>query len=82
MQAADLAAEDTILALDKALQAGISGLTVDMYLKHVSQVLPCTSTRMYLYKDIRVLQLMPAKGCMAGCRTSWPAWSPWKLLPI
>lgn len=37
-QAEDLAIEDTILAMDKALQAGVSGLTVDAYLKQVWKV--------------------------------------------
>eukprot|EP00195_Chlamydomonas_chlamydogama_P013955 CAMPEP_0202903148 /NCGR_PEP_ID=MMETSP1392-20130828/22100_1 /ASSEMBLY_ACC=CAM_ASM_000868 /TAXON_ID=225041 /ORGANISM="Chlamydomonas chlamydogama, Strain SAG 11-48b" /LENGTH=514 /DNA_ID=CAMNT_0049590159 /DNA_START=47 /DNA_END=1591 /DNA_ORIENTATION=+ len=34
-QAEDLAIEDTILALDKALQAGLEGLSVELYLKQV-----------------------------------------------
>lgn len=34
-QAADLAAEDAVLVLDKALHAGLSGLTPEVYLKQV-----------------------------------------------
>uniref|UniRef100_A0A7R9VVF6 SB domain-containing protein n=1 Tax=Chlamydomonas euryale TaxID=1486919 RepID=A0A7R9VVF6_9CHLO len=37
-QAEDLAIEDTILALDRALQTGLTGLTVETYLKQVRQL--------------------------------------------
>jgi hypothetical protein len=36
-QAEDLAIEDTILGLDKALQTGAAGLGVEAYLKQVGQ---------------------------------------------
>uniref|UniRef100_A0A7R9VWB6 SB domain-containing protein n=1 Tax=Chlamydomonas euryale TaxID=1486919 RepID=A0A7R9VWB6_9CHLO len=56
-QAEDLAIEDTILALDRALQTGLTGLTVETYLKQVWQLLVtnllCSASR--------------CLGCSCGC---------------
>ena len=45
-QAEDLAIEDTIVALDKALEIGIQGLTVETYLKQVCGCAWCTCMHM------------------------------------